>query len=148
MAQERYRSGKGQPSAGNEGTTVGQDELAQQLSEVSRSLQAQDDTDQMLDEVVRAAVALIPGVDEGSISVVTVAQTSPRRARRAICRGELMRSRQSWGKVRAWTPSSSTRPFRCPTWRTNSGGHGSPQRRRRQVRPACCPFSCMWRRTI
>ena len=70
MAEEQHSSGKGQPSAENEGTTAGQDELAQQLSEVSRSLQAQDDTDQMLDELVRAAVALIPGVDEGSISVV------------------------------------------------------------------------------
>jgi transcriptional regulator with GAF, ATPase, and Fis domain len=71
VAEKQRRSGKGQPSAENQGTTAGQDELAQQLSEVSRSLQAQDNTDQMLDEVVLAAVALIPGVDEGSISVVT-----------------------------------------------------------------------------
>ena len=70
MAEKQHRSGKGQASEENEGTTAGQDELAQQLTEVSRSLQAQDNTDMMLDELVRAAVALIPGVDEGSISVV------------------------------------------------------------------------------
>jgi transcriptional regulator with GAF, ATPase, and Fis domain len=71
VAEEHHRSGRGQPSSENEGTTAGQDELAQQLSELSRSLQAQDTTDLMLDELVRAAVAVIPGVDEGSISVVT-----------------------------------------------------------------------------
>ena len=71
MPEEQHRSGKGQPSVENQGTTIGQDELAQQLSEVSRSLQSQHDIDLMLDELVRAAVALIPGTDEGSISVVT-----------------------------------------------------------------------------
>jgi transcriptional regulator with GAF, ATPase, and Fis domain len=70
VAEEQYRSAKGQPSAENEGTTAGHDDLAQQLTEVARSLQGRDNTDQMLDELVRAAVALIPGVDEGSIRVV------------------------------------------------------------------------------
>lgn len=46
------------------------DQLAQQLSELARSLEAEDDTDTMLDDLVAAAVANIPGVDEGSISVV------------------------------------------------------------------------------
>jgi len=71
VPEEQHRSGKGQPSVENQGTTIGQDELAQQLSEVSRSLQSQHDIDLMLDELVRAAVALIPGTDKGSISVVT-----------------------------------------------------------------------------
>ena len=44
--------------------------LAEQLSSFARRLEAEDDPELMLDEVVRAAVALIPGVEEGSISVV------------------------------------------------------------------------------
>jgi hypothetical protein len=44
--------------------------LAQTLSALARSLEAEDDTNLMLDDLVAAAVAQIPGVDEGSISVV------------------------------------------------------------------------------
>lgn len=44
--------------------------LAQTLSDLARSLEAEDDTAVMLDDLVAAAVAQIPGVDEGSISVV------------------------------------------------------------------------------
>ena len=44
--------------------------LAQQLSSLARRLEAEDDPALMLDEVVRGAVALIPGVEEGSISIV------------------------------------------------------------------------------
>lgn len=46
------------------------DPLAERLGELARSLQGQDDTDGLLDDVVAAAVALIPGVDEGSITMV------------------------------------------------------------------------------
>jgi ANTAR domain-containing protein/GAF domain-containing protein len=45
-------------------------ELAQTLSELARMLEAEDDTERMLGDLVTAAVAQIPGVDEGSISVV------------------------------------------------------------------------------
>ena len=45
-------------------------EVAQQLSELARTLEAEDDTDAMLAELVVAAVAQIPGTEEGSISVV------------------------------------------------------------------------------
>jgi putative methionine-R-sulfoxide reductase with GAF domain len=45
-------------------------QLAQTLSELARTLEAEDDTEQMLADLVAAAVAQIPGVDEGSISVV------------------------------------------------------------------------------
>jgi len=65
------RRGQGEPSAEDQGTAVGQDELGRQLSELARHLQAEDDVDAILDEVVRAAVQLVPGTDEGSISVVT-----------------------------------------------------------------------------
>jgi transcriptional regulator with GAF, ATPase, and Fis domain len=70
MYDKDHSSGHGQPSAEDQGTAVS-DGLAQQLSDLARSLQAEHDTTAMLDEVVTAAVALIPGVQEGSISVVT-----------------------------------------------------------------------------
>lgn len=44
--------------------------LAEQLGGLARSMQGQGDIDALLDDIVAAAVALIPGVDEGSISVV------------------------------------------------------------------------------
>jgi transcriptional regulator with GAF, ATPase, and Fis domain len=62
--------GQGGPSAANGGHASSFDDLARQLSELARSLQLEDGTDQTLDEVVRGAIALIPGADEGSISVV------------------------------------------------------------------------------
>jgi GAF domain-containing protein len=46
------------------------DELATRLSELARSLQHQDNSHDTLVNIVRAAVELIPGVEEGSISVV------------------------------------------------------------------------------
>ncbi len=65
---------RGKTSSADEGT-ADINVLATQFSEVARSLQAQDDTDAMLTELVSAAVRLIPGVDEGSISVVTARRT-------------------------------------------------------------------------
>jgi GAF domain-containing protein len=70
MSDTDLSSRQGLPSAEDQGTAV-TDELAHQLSDLARSLQAEHDTTAMLDEVVSAAVALIPGVQEGSISVVT-----------------------------------------------------------------------------
>jgi ANTAR domain-containing protein/GAF domain-containing protein len=49
---------------------AGGNELAQTLSALARTLEAEDDTERMLGDLVTAAVAQIPGVDEGSISVV------------------------------------------------------------------------------
>ena len=45
-------------------------ELAKTLSALARTLEAEDDTERMLGDLVTAAVAQIPGADEGSISVV------------------------------------------------------------------------------
>lgn len=50
--------------------SVGQDALAVLFSDLARALQQQDDPDATLAEIVQAAVQLIPGSDEGSISVV------------------------------------------------------------------------------
>lgn len=45
-------------------------DLAQTLSELARKLEAEDDTQVMLADLVAAAVEQIPGADEGSISIV------------------------------------------------------------------------------
>ena len=52
------------------GAPVGPEGVARQLSDLARRLEAEGDPGLMLDEIVRAAVTLIPGVQEGSISVV------------------------------------------------------------------------------
>ena len=67
---DQHASPQGEPSAEDEGTAVPLDELGQQLADLARSLQAEPDTEAILDEIVAGAVAIIPGVDEGSISVV------------------------------------------------------------------------------
>jgi hypothetical protein len=61
---------RGLPSEGALGTYDGQDELALSLAGFARSVQQQQDPESTLVEIVRAAVALIPGCDAGSISVV------------------------------------------------------------------------------
>jgi transcriptional regulator with GAF, ATPase, and Fis domain len=58
------------PSEHDEGT-ADVNVVAVQLGELARSLQSHRDTEEMLNELVSAAVRLIPGVDEASISVVT-----------------------------------------------------------------------------
>jgi transcriptional regulator with GAF, ATPase, and Fis domain len=60
-----------EPSTANAGTTDGEDVLARQLSRLARELETEDDPDALLMEVVSAAVELIPGTDEASISLVT-----------------------------------------------------------------------------
>src|SRR3954468_13230633 len=62
-------SHRGMPSELDEGTADA-NVVAEQLGELARSLQSSPDTEDLLNEVVVAAVRLIPGVDEASISVV------------------------------------------------------------------------------
>ncbi|HET9871449.1 MAG TPA: GAF and ANTAR domain-containing protein [Propionibacteriaceae bacterium] len=67
MSREHHSSRQDQH---HQGAAAGADQLVQEFSDLARSLQAAADTDRLLDEIVSAAVAMIPGVDEGSISVV------------------------------------------------------------------------------
>jgi GAF domain-containing protein len=60
---------RGKPSARDRGK-ADVNELAKQLGRLARSLEAEDDTGAMLDEVVGAAVQLIPGAEEASIGLV------------------------------------------------------------------------------
>ena len=62
--------GKGQPSTANTGT-ADLNQLAKDFGDLARSLEEHDDSDVMLAEIIAAAVAMVPGVDEGSVSVVT-----------------------------------------------------------------------------
>ena len=61
---------RGEPSSSDTGAYDGQDGLAVQLSEFARAVQQQQDPHETLAEIVRAAVQLVPGCDEASISVV------------------------------------------------------------------------------
>ncbi|WP_199539181.1 GAF and ANTAR domain-containing protein [Desertihabitans brevis] len=69
MRDDSHDSPRGKPSAESAGDVPDQ-ALAESLGTLARQLQSEDDTETMLDELVRSAVALIPGTDEGSISVV------------------------------------------------------------------------------
>ncbi len=52
----------------SDGTTAA---LATELSDLARQLEHEDDPDAVLDDIVRAATAMIPGAAEASISTVT-----------------------------------------------------------------------------
>lgn len=67
MAVDKQR---GAPSDGSVGTFDGQDELAAAFAGFARTVQHQDDPETTLVEIVRAAVELVPGCTDGSISVV------------------------------------------------------------------------------
>ena len=102
---------QGEPSAQDTGSTNGQDELAMRLSDLARDLQRQEDPHDTLLGVVRAAVELIPGVEEGSISVVL----GRREIRSEVPSGELPRAvdavQNEVGQGPALTRRSSSR--RC-----------------------------------
>ena len=61
---------RGQPSTVDTGSRDGEDGLAASFSHFARAVQEHEDPEATLDEIVGAAVALIPGCDEASISVV------------------------------------------------------------------------------
>ncbi|GAB3307827.1 GAF and ANTAR domain-containing protein [Geodermatophilus aquaeductus] len=60
----------GQPSSQDTGTATGLDALARRLAEAARSLQRQTSPQQVLDGVVHLAVALVPGADAATITMV------------------------------------------------------------------------------
>lgn len=64
------RGGRGEHSLQDTGKSTGEDLLAHRLSDAARALQEQDDPDETLVRIVRSAIQLVPGVDEGSISAV------------------------------------------------------------------------------
>src|SRR4051794_10441142 len=61
---------RGQPSAQDTGTTADLDELARRLAEAARGMHKQLSPQQVLDRVVSLAVAMVPGADEATITMV------------------------------------------------------------------------------
>lgn len=59
----------GHPSVQNSGTAVDND-LAEQLSRLARQMQSQGDSHEVMARIVQTAIALVPGTQEGSISMV------------------------------------------------------------------------------
>ncbi len=70
MAQGAAPHSRGLPSEADTGSHRGEDALAVRLGALARALQQPVDPERTLHEIVRGAVALIPGCDEASISVV------------------------------------------------------------------------------
>ncbi|MHA6629731.1 GAF and ANTAR domain-containing protein [Pseudonocardia sichuanensis] len=62
--------GRGEPSRQDTGRFTGVDDLAVQLSELARELQAERSVQDLLDEIVAAAVANVPGAQQAGISQV------------------------------------------------------------------------------
>jgi len=81
------RSQRGQPSAQDTGTASALDDLARRLAEAARGLQQQLDPQQVLDRVVSLAVAMVPGADEATITMVR----ERRHVYSAAATGELAR---------------------------------------------------------
>ncbi|MDF9278854.1 GAF domain-containing protein [Arthrobacter sp. EH-1B-1] len=57
-------------STSENGSAGDKDDLAVRLSELARELQSEQTPNDILEDLVRAAVQIIPGVDEASISMI------------------------------------------------------------------------------
>lgn len=77
---ETHTSAQGEPSTANTGQTEGRHFLAKRLGNLARQLQRDDDPEHLLHAMVSAAIELIPGVEEGSISVVMARRRVESRA--------------------------------------------------------------------
>ena len=89
---------RGRPSDGALGTFDGQDGLAAALAGFARAVQQKQDPDSTLAEIVRAAVELIPGCDDGSISVVIGRRTVSSRAASSDLAGVVDQIQESTGQ--------------------------------------------------
>ena len=65
----RTGDGLGHRSSHNEGEAIGEDPLAVELADLAQDLYDRS-ADELLEAMVRAAVQMIPGVEDGSISIV------------------------------------------------------------------------------
>jgi GAF domain-containing protein len=89
---------RGQPSDGAQGTFEDDDELAAALAGFARSVQQQRDPDSTLAEIVRAAVELIPGCDDGSLSIVIGRKSVSSQSASSGLANEVDRLQQSTGQ--------------------------------------------------
>jgi GAF domain-containing protein len=86
--QDRQPHGRGKPSKHDTGTRTGEDALAQRLSELARTLDAEQGLDDTLKQIVQAAVGTVPGAQHASISKVQ----RHREVRTLAATGELPRA--------------------------------------------------------
>ena len=89
---------RGAPSDEALGTFDGEDELAAAFAGFARSVQQQQDLDATYAEIVRASVELIPGCDDGSISVVAGRKTVWSTAASSGLSGAVDRLQESTGQ--------------------------------------------------
>ncbi|WP_164702607.1 GAF and ANTAR domain-containing protein [Modestobacter sp. KNN46-3] len=61
--------GRGRPSAQDTGTSENSEDLARRLADAARELQDQSDSQQVMDQVVAMAVAMVPGAECAGISI-------------------------------------------------------------------------------
>ena len=101
-----------------------------QLRALAQALQAEDHVDNIHDEVVRAAVALIPALTR-SISVVTARRDVTSQSRPASCPPGSAPSRPSsvrteLGQAPCLDAVSKSSPSECPTCLRRNAGPASP----------------------
>lgn len=89
---------RGRPSAATSGAFDGQDELAVAFASFARALQKQQDPEDTLAEIVRAAVELVPGCDDGSISVIRGRKAVSSRAASSGLAGVVDRIQEATGQ--------------------------------------------------
>ena len=136
---------RGLPSSMDTGRSDGEDGLATLLSGFAREVQQENDPAGTLAAIVQNAVALIPGCDEGSISVALgrkKVQSEASSGGTPPASSTPCRSRRDGGRAR--TLPTSTSPCACPTWPTSSDGPSSPQARSTPELRGCCHCSCSW----
>jgi GAF domain-containing protein len=66
----------GQPSIHDTGTRSGEDDLAQRLTVLARDLQRFSSSQEVLDHIVEAVVAMIPGAEDATITVAQLRTTA------------------------------------------------------------------------
>jgi len=138
---QRARAGVG----GRSGTE--HDDLAITLADLARSLQEEKDTSTVLERIVRAAIDLVPGCDEGSISMVT----DRRRVESQVPSGALPRQvdalQTQTGQGPCLDSVYTRRRSGSPICAPSSVGPSSPVGRASWAPAACSRSSCSSRAT-
>ena len=91
----------GEPSSDSTSDAYGPDDLAVRMSGSARDLQQQETADDTSQAVVAAAIELVPGAQEGSISVVERRRKVRSEAAPSTSRATSTSCRRSWARARA-----------------------------------------------
>ena len=111
-------------------------DLANVLSEVARTLQAEHGLEETLQAIVVSAAGTIPGADHVGISAV-----APKRVAQTVAStDELVGTRRA--RARAWTRPGSTPRSGSTTWPPRRAGPRSGRPRSTSASAASWPSSC------